>query len=345
MKVDKQLPVTTLLDSRTRAQTALPDVPVVRREATARNADTVTVEHSLGKGAGFNLQLNQQLSAMQSTERYLGDLSDQLSALKLQLSRQLASPQTSGERAAIQQSVQQLNSLLDQRAKRSGDSLDATLKLRLNEPLRSRFKVEGLESLAQVRLAGKETLVFSAGRYFSEPVAVVLDESLSDEQILRRFNSSLGQAGIRAELDADGALKFSAPEQQWQALRTQLRVQGEGTLFAAQSAPVISHEDGLQAFTLEPAQDPVRALRELLDSVVSALSRVQTLREQLHQRQADVRDFLARQDSQDEKQWALGFASSVFSPTGRRQSSYAAVAQTVLAQAHLTRFAVVSLLS
>lgn len=347
MKIDKQLPVSTVLDTHSRSQASLSDTPIASRRAPqARASESAGGDKPLSKGAGFSLQLNQQLSAMQSAERYLSELSDQLSVLKLSLSRQLSSSQSSSERDAISGTLQRLNNLLEQRAKRSGESLDAGFKLRLNEPLRSRFSLQGLESIEAVQRSGKETLLFSAGRHMSEPLAVVIDDDMSDEQILRRFNNSLGQAGIRAELDQDGALKFSAPEIAWQNIKQQLRVQGEGKLFSkASTTAVISHDDGLLAFPLELSQDTFRELRQLLDSVVSALDRVGALREQLSQRQADVREFLARQESQDEKRWALGFASSVFDHRGRQSPGYSVVSQTVLAQANLTRFAVVSLLS
>ncbi len=55
--------------------------------------------------------------------------------------------------------------------------------------------------------------------------------------------------------------------------------------------------------------------------------------------------FLARQANRDEKQWALDFSRSVFNLMQRSPSSYAAVTQTVAAQATLSRFTVVSLLS
>lgn len=346
MKIDKQLPVTTALDTRTRAQAQLPETPLAARRAReSRSSDGQPVERLLDKGAGFNLQLNQQLSSMQSAEGYLSNVAEQLSSLKLSLSRQLSSAQTSGERDSITRSLQQLNSLLEQRAKDSGESLDASFKLRLNEPLRSRFSVQGLESIDAVQRSGKETLLFSAGRHLSEPVAVVLDDGMSHEQILRRFNTSLGQAGIRAELSQEGALKFSATEQVWQPLKEQLRVQGEDKLFAKAAVAVVSQDDGLLNLPLALNQKSASELRQLLDSVVSALDRVNSLREQISQRQADVREFLARQESQDEKQWARNFASAVFSSNGHKSASYAVISQAVVAQSNLSRFAVVSLLS
>lgn len=346
MKIDKQLPVATALDPHHRPQTPLPDTTVRRRPGETSPVETRATERVPRRESSFNLQLNQQLSSMQSAEHYLSELSNQLAALKLNLSRQLSSPQTANERNSIQQTVQKLNSLLEQRSKLSGNSLDAMLKLRLNEPLRSRFSIQGLESIQLLQANGAETLVFSAGNAFSEPLAVVLEGGMSGEQILRRFNNSLGQAGIRAELDSEGALKFTAPEHDWRKIKEHLRVQGEGKLFAkGVFTPVATVEDGLLGFTSNLKQDSIEELRELLNSVVASLDRIAALREQLSQREADVREFLARQENLDEKQWALTFASTVFNPQARKRSHYASIAQTVVAQANLTRFAVVSLLA
>ncbi len=91
--------------------------------------------------------------------------------------------------------------------------------------------------------------------------------------------------------------------------------------------------------------DSFRELRRLLDSVVAGLDKVTSLREQLSNRQQEIREFLARQAHADEKQWAMDFSRSVFNLMQRSPSSYAAVTQTVVAQATISRFAVVSLLS
>jgi hypothetical protein len=349
MKIDKQLPVAAGLDphARPQPQPQRTDTPVARPAPQGRTPESRTAEQYPNvKETGFTLQLNQQLSSMQSAEQYLSELASRLAALKLNISRRLSSPQAANERESIERTLQQVNTLLEQRSKRSGESLDATLKLRLNEPLRNRFSVQGLGSVEAIQRSGKETLLFSAGRSLPEPVAVVLEDGMSEEQILRRFNSSLGQAGIRTELSAEGTLKFSVPEQSWQILKEQLRVQGEGKLFPKGAFnPVTSHADGLPPFSIDLEQDSARELRQLLDSVVATLDRVGKLREQLSQRQADVREFLARQENLDEQQWALSFASVVFNRHARTSVSYATQSQTVVAQAQLTRFAVVSLLS
>ncbi|EQM75371.1 hypothetical protein [Stutzerimonas stutzeri] len=343
MKIGKQLPAVSAINPQERREALLRDAPAPLRAGVP--SDAPHTEATPSKITSFSLQLNQQLSSMQSADSYLGDLQTRLSQLKLSLSRQISSPQPSGEES-IRHTVQQVGELLKERSQRSGHSLDATLKLRLTEPVRSRFSLQGLESLEAIRQSGRETLLFSGGRQLAEPVAVVLDDEMSDEQILRRFNGSLGQAGIRAELDQNGALKFSAREGDWQKLKDQLAVQGEGKLFdKGRYVRLQSEDDQLLSFPEELQLDSFRELRRLLDSVVAGLDKVTTLREQLSNRQQEIREFLARQAHADEKQWAMDFSRSVFNLMQRSPSSYAAVTQTVVAQATISRFAVVSLLS
>lgn len=346
MKIEKQLPVTTALDPRASAQVPLPEPPLGARPARASRPHAKRASEALNRQeSGFNLQLNQQLSSMQAAEQYLSELSVPLSALKLNVSHQLSSP-AANEREAITRRLEKLTDLLKGRSKLAGESLDATLKLRLNEPLRSRFSLQGLESIDAIQRAGQETLIVTAGRTFAEPIALVFEAGMNTEQILRRLNSSLGQAGIRAELDPDGALKFSAPEKDWAKMKDLVRIQGEGKLFAKGSfTKVSSQEEVFGGFIADSKQGSPRELRQLLDSVVASLERITSLREQLGQRQADVREFLARQESQDETNWARTFAEAVFNLQTSKPSQYALVSHTVLAQANLTRFAVVSLLS
>ena len=343
MKIGKQLPAVSAINPQERREALLRDAPASLRAGGSFEAPQT--EATPSKNTSFSLQLNQQLSSMQSADSYLGDLQTRLSQLKLNLSRQISSPQPNGEES-IRQTVQQVGELLKERSQRSGNSLDANLKLRLTEPVRSRFNLQGLESLDKIRQSGRETLLFSGGRQLAEPVAVVLDDEMTDEQILRRFNGSLGQAGIRAELDQNGELKFSAREGDWQKLKEQLAVQGEGKLFdKGRYVRLQSEDDQLLSFPEELQLDSFRELRRLLDSVVAGLDKVTSLREQLSHRQQEIREFLARQTHADEKQWAMDFSRSVFNLMQRSPSSYAAVTQTVVAQATISRFAVVSLLS
>ncbi|QNH06529.1 hypothetical protein HNQ27_03440 [Pseudomonas sp. B11D7D] len=340
IKVDKQLPVVTALDPQARR-------PVQGEQPLQRQRKQLSAEATSqprGKSATFNLQLNQQLTSMQAADSYLGDLAGRLGQLKLSLGRELSNAQV-GEREGIKHELEQVSKLLAERSLRSGEALDATFKLRLSEPVRSRFSLQGLDSIASVQQAGKETLLFSAGRKLSEPLAVVLDEGLSEQQILRRFNAGLGPAGIRAEIDNGGVLKFSARESEWQQLKGELRVQGEGKLAPPSTAPLASQEEQLLRLPDAARLEGARELRRALDEVVAALDKIGSLREQLSHRQDEIREFLARHAEQNEREWARDFAGEVFSLMRRSPSSYAAVTQTVVAQANISRSSVVSLLS
>src|SRR5690606_17698940 len=104
-----------------------------------------------------------------------------------------------------------------------------------------------------------------------------------------------------------------------------------------------TQEEELLSFPAEISADSYREMRRVLDSVVVALERVAALRDQIHHRQQEIREFLARQASQDESEWARDYAGQVFNLMQRSPSSYAAVTQTVVAQANISRFSVVSL--
>lgn len=343
MKIERQLPAVTSVNPHDRRQTQRSEGLTPQSRLPAKRQ---LVAEQMGRhSSNFNVQLNQQLSSMQLAERYLTDLEGRLSRLKLSLGRMISSAD-SEKKAAVEKEIREVDALLQQRADRAGGALDANLKLNLNEPLRTRFSIQGLESIAAIQRSGAEILVFSGGRQLPEPLAVVLDEGLSEQQILRRFNSSLGQAGLRAELGENGQLQFTAREADWQALRGQLTVQGEGKLFPKeQRSQVHSQEERLLQLPAEIKQDSERELRRTLDDVIRALDKVADLRDQLSRRQQEIREFLARHASDDEKQWAEDYAGSVFNVMNRRPTSYAAVIQTVMAQANISRFAVVSLLS
>lgn len=341
IKVDTQLPVVTALDPQARRPVQGEQVMQRQRKQAAPAEPAASPR---GKSTSFNLQLNQQLTSMQAADSYLGELAGRLGQLKLSLSRELSNAQT-GEREGLKRELEQVRKLLTERGQRSAEALDATFRLRLNEPVRSRFSLQGLDSIASVQQAGKETLLFSAGRKLAEPLAVVLDEGLSEQQILRRFNAGLGPAGIRAEIDNGGALKFSARESEWQQLKGELRVQGEGKLASTAAAPIASQEEQLLRLPDAASLDGARELRRALDEVVAALDRIGSLREQLSHRQDEIREFLARHAEQNEREWARDFAGEVFNLMRRSPSSYAAVTQTVVAQANISRSTVVSLLS
>ncbi|AQZ93730.1 hypothetical protein ACFSB1_08180 [Halopseudomonas phragmitis] len=346
MKIDKQLPVVTPVDPQGRRQTVVRERPLEPSRQPAVVAEQPAARaRKNSRSSGYGLQLNRQLSAMQSADSYLADLTGRLDQLKLSLSRQLTSSKGE-ERQVLRQTIDNLNRLLEQRSERSAGSLDANLRLSLNEPARSRFSLPGLESLEALQVAGRETLIIKAGRQQSEPRVVALEEGLNAEQLLRRFNNALMPVGIRAELNAEGDLRFSSREADWKRLQGGIQVQGEGRLFeGGQFTQLHPREERLLNLDGNSRLDNFQSQRQMLDEVVQALDRIALLRDQLAQRQQEIREFLAQQSDQDEQEWAQEYARSVFGLMHKAASSYAAVTQAVVAQANLNRFAVVSLLS
>ncbi|MET1076715.1 MAG: hypothetical protein ABWY06_01705 [Pseudomonas sp.] len=347
MKVDQQLPLVTAVNPQERRQTqTLPATGRPHKVSAEPNFAAPATAGRTERSASFSLQLNQQLTSMQTADGYLADLAARLGLIKLSLSRQLSGGRVAKDGGELQAALDSARRLLEERAQRSGQALDARLQLHLHEPVRAHFSLEGLESMTRVQQAGAETLLFSAGRKLAEPLAVVLEEGMTEQQVLRRFNSSLGQAGIRIELESGGALKFSAAESLWSDLKAVLAVQGGGNLFAQGGFTRLrSHEDELLRLPASVNPDDQRELRQVLDSAVQSLDRIELLREQIAHRQRDIRDFLQRQADKGEKQWAAEFTGSLYQLLREGGPSYLAVSQMLLAQSNLNRFGVVSLLS
>jgi hypothetical protein len=93
IKVGKQLPATGAIDTQTRRTP--PAQSGVQRSARSNPASTAQVQvQGNAKNASFSLQLNQQLTSMQSADSYLSELAAHLGQLKLRLSRELGNAQS-----------------------------------------------------------------------------------------------------------------------------------------------------------------------------------------------------------------------------------------------------------
>lgn len=348
MKIDKSLPALTPVDPHGRrypvAQETVEGKERKKRPET-EPAPRPAVARDGARRSGYSVQLNRQLSAMQSAESYLSDLAARLGHLKVLLGRQLSAASGMVSSDEVQSAGAAVQELLGERNQRTAGSLDADLGLHLNEPARTRFTIAGLENPETIQAAGRETLVFRVGRAQAEPRVVVLDDTMTPEQMLRRFNAALATTGVRSELDDDGRLRFSARESDWQSHGGTLYVRGEGRLFPDDGAVrAQTREQGL--IRLDGIEDDsVTSTRRVLDNVVQALDRIARLSDQIAQRQDEIRDFLARQVDADEGRWANEYTRSVYGLLQRAASDYTAVSEMIVAQSNLNRFAVVSLLS
>lgn len=339
MKVVNERSTLAAYDVGMRAQAQLRDTAALRRER-APLAQGVAPRQA-GKLAELSLQLNRQSSALQSAQSYLSEVAEHMSGLKRDVGRSLAASSNHivPDLDVLGRSLARLNDLLDQRSRLSSASLDGELNLSLQAPLRSRFSIKGLESLHHVLASGSEALLFNAGRHLPGPIAVVLDDGMSERQLLQRFNASLAQAGLHVEVNDQQALRFSAVDSQWQRLKDQLSIQGEDKLFAKSGfTRVETREDNLLG---TPLVVPVTAergpLRELLETLDKGLVKIKDVLEQLNARQSQVMGQLGRHESQEEKRWAHDFTGRVFSLKGEQGRDYSRVAQVVRCQANISR--------
>lgn len=349
MKVVNERSTLAAYDVGMRAQTPLRDTPAPRREGMTQALAQGAAPRQPGKLAELSLQLNRQSSALQSAQFYLSEVAEHMTGLKREVGRNLAvsSKQVAPDSAEIGRSVARLNDLLDQRSRLSSASLDAELNLSLQAPLRSRFSIKGLESLHSVLASGSEALLFNAGRHLPGPIAVVLDDGMSERQLLQRFNGSLAQAGLHVEVNDQEALRFSASDSQWQRLKGQLSIQGEDKLFAKSGFTRIeTREDNLLGTPLVVPDSVERGpLRELLETVDKGLAKIKDVLEQLNARQSQVMGQLGRHESQEEKRWAHDFTGRVFSRKGEQGLDYSRVAQLVRSQANISRATVQGLMT
>lgn len=132
MKISRQLPGVSPINPQERREVSSRNASLAPR--TSETSDTRLAEATANsKSTSFSLQLNQQLSSMQSADSFLGDLHSRLSQLKLVLSQQISSPPANGEET-VQQAVRQVEELLQDRSKRTANSLDATFNLMQRSP-------------------------------------------------------------------------------------------------------------------------------------------------------------------------------------------------------------------
>ncbi|WMI97587.1 hypothetical protein RBU55_18675 [Pseudomonas chlororaphis subsp. aurantiaca] len=348
MKVVHERSTIASYDLGMRTQAQLREAAPQRRARNAQAVSTGPSARPSGKMADLSLQVNQQLSSVQSAHSYLTQVSEQLKDLKRDLGRSIGAAKSSTpDLGGLARSVTSLNKLLDNRSRLSAASLDAQLGLSLDEPLRSRFSIKGLETIPAVLASGSETLLFNAGRHMPGPIAVVLDDDMSAAQLLRRFNTSLAQAGLHAEVNENAQLRFSAAEPQWRKLKGQLSVQGEDKLFSKTGfTPVRSQEDNLLGEPLVVPQTYERTvLRCMLETVDNGLTQIKGVVEQLNMRQAQATGQLGRHENKDEQRWVHDFTARLFNSSPASTTDYSRVAQVVVCQANVSRKTVMGLLS
>lgn len=240
----------------------------------------------------YNVQLNQQLTAVQQADSYLAQTETQL----LQLRHSSARGDASAQATALQKH-------LTRRSQLSGGTIDRHLTASLEKKSTVNFTLPGSEKLLS-RPEG-ETLVFALGGRQREMSAVTLPADASPRQTLTKLNVGLGRLGIHARQGSGGQLLFSVDESRWERVSQQLTVRGEGGAFPADAFTLLSpqaesaHSDDVLSLSTSRDREGVAKLQHTLEHITGQRSRLRQQQDRVASRINDMATVYSPQQALD----------------------------------------------
>jgi hypothetical protein len=291
----------------------------------------------------WNPRFNQQLSAAQQAMAYLARLESRLQGLKARLSSQLAAGQAAaGSDAQIQSELKEFSDLWQQR-QTAGGGLDGELGYAPDASPRQRFTIKGLDRQTLMS-GGRENLAFTVSGKGQSPILVTVDPSLSEDELVARFQQAFAPAGIDVAFDSRGNLSFSVAESAWPTVRDTLSAKGGGIRFPSGQLARVKAEATPEA--IRPSSwnaSDTAATRRTLQEVIDALARVRQVEEKLSRALAEARSQIQSHASSADANWASEFAADF--ETLAAQPAYEVYAAVAPALASISRERVVSLLA
>ncbi|MFV0262852.1 MAG: hypothetical protein ACK5JN_10515 [Kluyvera sp.] len=270
----------------------------------------------------YNVQLNQQLTAVQQADSYLAKTETQL--------LQLRQSSVRGGDASAQ--TQALQKHLARRTQLSGGTVDRHLTASLEQKSTVNFTLPGSEKL--LSQPGGETLVFSLGGRQREMVAVALPEEATPRQTLTKLNVGLGRLGIHAVQAGSGQLTFSVDESRWERVSQQLTVRGEGKHYPADAFTLLAPQaenassDEVLALSTRREREGQIKLQTTLDHITSQRSRLRQQQERVSSRINDMATVYSPQQ-------ALETARGLGDALARSGKSYSTLSQALGTQANV----------
>lgn len=210
----------------------------------------------------YNVQLNQQLTAVQQADNYLSETETQLLVLRHQ----------KGDAPSA------LNTLLHQRGQLSGGTIDRNFNITLQQKSQVNFTLPGVEKLLDQPQG--ETLVFQLGGGQRELTAVALPANSSPRQVLAHLNVGLGRLGINATLAPEGKVAFQVDEARWSRVSQHLSVRGEGQHFPGDAFTLLapqaetSREDEIGLLVSRWERGDGKKLQQTLDQITRERSKL-----------------------------------------------------------------------
>lgn len=275
----------------------------------------------------YNVQLNQQLTAVQQADSYLARTETQLLQLR-------HSPMRSGDGNALEKH-------LARRAELSGGTVDRHLSVSLEQRSTVNFTLPGSEQL--LSQPGGETLVFALGGRQREMAAIALPREATPRQTLTRLNTGLGRLGIHATQTPGGQLLFSVEESRWARVSQQLTVLGEGGHYPAGAftllSPQAENASSDEVLSLSAHRD-----REGLQKLQQTLDHLTTQRSRLRQQQDRVSTRIHDMATAYSATQALETSRSLGAALAQSGGNYGALSQALATQANVRLATVKNLL-
>jgi hypothetical protein len=221
-----------------------------------------------------------QVARAQQALDYLDRVAGQLESLKGDLTSKLAGTRSGARQqleAQLSARVRQLSSTLASRAKSAGGGVDANLNFN-GQPASQRFRIRGLD-LDALRQSAPQSLAFSVGASGGPQLSVNIEADQTDAQLAAAIDRAMAPMGVRAGLDAQGTLVFSAPETKWPAVKDSIAISGRGRVATEEVPADLAPQQWNVGSGNGAGAGAGDSLRQSLREVVQALERVRRSRE------------------------------------------------------------------
>lgn len=289
----------------------------------------------------YSVQLNDQLTALQQADSYLGNLEQKLLDYR---HAALSGGRRGSDSSTATQQATAIQNLLDKRSKMTAGAVDRQLMPVLSGVAQVSFRSP---QLAQIFKSDTppESLLFSVqdGRktLFS---AVSVTDDTDTRQYPTFVSNALRRIGVSRQKGA-GERTFTTSESQWSQLAHSFSVLGEGRTFSATQKSLLQ----IQA---EPSQS--EKLSEALSgknwgtaqgAVQETLNQLSEQRQQLAAQQEKARQLIDGMAHFPETQSAVKTSAQLSTALDTASHNYDVLAQAINGQANLSKLTVRSLLS
>lgn len=229
----------------------------------------------------YNVQLNQQLTAVQQADNFLLETEKKVLQLNHLITRRAVTSEIVSQAEILQK-------LLAKREQLSAGTVDRQLQLSLQNKPTVNFSLQ--DGAALLHNGQPELLTFSlAGRQRSVSAAEL--DGTSPQQNLLRLNQALGKWGIHGQLNGR-QLNFQVGEAHWPEVGQHLSVQGggkrypQGQFYPLKPQRESSLEETLQQLVRTPASAGalLGALEQSLETVTRQRRHLQATRSLVQQR-------------------------------------------------------------